>query len=547
MNLTARGSRRQIALASLAGAGALVARTLSFSASQAQTRTALLPEGRSAGDVRFARAQEEPRIGGTLRVALTGDPPNLDLHQTADTIVLLVAGHMYETLFTWDDRYNPVPLLAEGHEISDDGLLMQLRLRSGVPFHNGEEMQSADVIASIERWGRIVGLGEALLDATERIASDDRYTIEFRMKRPFGVFPVALARGLQGCAIYPKSVLDRSDDVSLAEYVGTGPYRFTEWQPDRFVRLERFADYASPAGDANGYAGYKPLYLDGIEFVPVRDEAARVAGLQAGNFHYLETVSPDHYPTFQDDPAAVTEVPPADSWLSVVLNMSSPLLANSDLRRALQLALDCEPAMQAAFGEGFYELSSALMPGAAIWETDAGADRYNQHQVEEARQLLATAGYDGTPLRMMTTREIQQEYNGTLVVKQQLEAIGVTVDLQVYDGATLSDRRQDPELWETYTAWASFRPDPVMRNMTCSATGWWCNEAKDQLLADLQGESDYETRFAIWEQVQAQFYEDVPRLKLGNGRRLVVYAATLHDVGPTALQPEFSSAWLNEE
>jgi peptide/nickel transport system substrate-binding protein len=127
-----------------------------------------------------------------------------------------------------------------------------------------------------------------------------------------------------------------------------------------------------------------------------------------------------------------------------------------------------------------------------------------------------------------------------------VEELGVAVDLQVYDGATLSDRRQDPELWETYTAWASFRPDPVMRNMTCAATGWWCDEAKDELLADLQvqGESDYETRFAIWERVQAQFYEDVPRLKIGNGRRLVVHSATLHDIGPTELQPEFARAWI---
>ncbi len=240
----------------------------------------------------------------------------------------------------------------------------------------------------------------------------------------------------------------------------------------------------------------------------------------------------------------VTEVPAADSWLSVVLNLRSPLLADVKVRQALQMALDPAPVMQAAFGDGFYELSPALMPGAAIWESDAGAERYNQHHVEAARQLLLDSGYDGASLRMMTTREIQQEYNGTLVVKQQLEKLGLAVDLQVYDGATLSDRRQDPELWETYTAWASFRPDPVMRNMTCTATGWWCDEAKDQLLADLQGESDYETRFAIWERVQGQFYEDVPRLKIGNGRRLLVHSATLHGVGPTELQPEFSRAWI---
>jgi peptide/nickel transport system substrate-binding protein len=97
-----------------------------------------------------------------------------------------------------------------------------------------------------------------------------------------------------------------------------------------------------------------------------------------------------------------------------------------------------------------------------------------------------------------------------------------------------------------YTAWASFRPDPVMRNLTASAAGWWEDEQKDQLLAQLQSESDYDKRFAIWEQVQQRFYEDVPRLKIGNGRRVLARSATLHDIGPTELQPEFSNAWLEQ-
>jgi peptide/nickel transport system substrate-binding protein len=147
---------------------------------------------------------------------------------------------------------------------------------------------------------------------------------------------------------------------------------------------------------------------------------------------------------------------------------------------------------------------------------------------------------------MMTTQEVQQEYNATLTMKQQLEAVGFTVDLQVYDGATLSDRRDDETLWETYTAWASFRPDPVMRNLTSSASGWWEDEDKDRLLAELQSESDYDKRFAIWEQVQQQFYEDVPRLKIGNTLRVLVRSSDLRDIGPTEMQPEFSNAWLKK-
>jgi peptide/nickel transport system substrate-binding protein len=488
----------------------------------------------------------QPRRGGTLKVALTGDPPNLDLMQTTDSIVVLITAHLYDTLFTWDASYRAVRLLAASHEVREDGLLHRVRLREGVTFHNGEPLSAADVIASIERWGTLSGLGEGLLEAVREIVAVDPLTIEFEMNRPFGTFAMALARQLQGCAIYPKSVIDRSSETELAEYVGTGPYRFVEWQPDQRVRLERFDGYVSPPGERDGYAGRKSQHLDALDFMPVRSEASRVAGVQAGDYHYLETVSPDQSSTLQGTPNVAVEVLPADSWLNVVLNLRSPVLNDLRVRRAIQLALDHDAIMRAAFGEGFYELTPELVPGAPTWFSEAGAEYFNQRRPEESRRLLAESAYDGAPLRMMTTQEVQQEYNATLTMKQQLEAVGFRVDLQVYDGATLSDRRDDETLWETYTAWASFRPDPVMRNLSASATGWWEDEEKDRLLAELQSESDYDKRFAIWEQVQARFYRDVPRLKIGNSRRVLARSTKLHDIGPTELQPEFSNAWLEE-
>ncbi len=156
-------------------------------------------------------------------------------------------------------------------------------------------MTAADVIASVQRWGTLSGLGESLLDATDAIVETDQHTIEFQMNQPFGTFAMSLARQLQGCAIYPASILDQSDETSLAEYIGTGPYRFIEWQPDVHVRVERFDDYASPEGDPGGYAGSKAQHFDAIEFIPVRNEASRIAGIQAGDYHYLETASPDQY------------------------------------------------------------------------------------------------------------------------------------------------------------------------------------------------------------------------------------------------------------
>lgn len=487
---------------------------------------------------------DAPRRGGRLRVALTGDPPNLDIIQTSDSVVVLVGSHIYETLFTWDAEYRPVPLLAEALEVSDDGLVNTITLRPGVSFHNGETLSAGDVTASIERWGAVSSLGGDLMNVLDEIIEVDPLTIELHMSQPFGTLAMTLCRQLRGCAMYPASVLAKSTESDLAEVIGTGPYRFVEWNPDQYILLERFDDYAQPVGNPDGYAGQKLQHLDEIEFVPVPAEASRVAGLLAGDYHYVETLSPDHLPAMETAGNVTTETLPADAWINIVLNMRSPVLEDQRIRRAVQVCLDHEAIMQASVGEGFYELTPELVPGAPFWYTEAGIEYFNVNDPEQARELLDEAGYDGTPIRILVTQAVQQEYNATLTMAQQMEEVGFNVDLQVMDGASLSDLRNQEDAWEIYTAWASFRPDPSMRNLSCSATGWWCEEEKDQMLADMLTESDIEVRFELWEQVQQRFYEDVPRLKIGNTMRVNFHASNLQDIGPTEMQPDFSNAWL---
>ena len=246
-----------------------------------------------AAAARGSSLQGEGVRGGALRIAMAGEPPTLDIHQTTAGIVSFITWSMYEPLFTYDESYQLIPMLAESHEVSDDGLTNVLRLRSGVPFHNGEEMTAADVIASITRWGALSGLGQGLLDATDEMREVDAQTVEFHMKRPYGTFASSLAISYQGCAIYPKSVIDAAGDTPLEDtFIGTGPYQFAERVIDQYVRLTRFDDYAAIEGEPVGYGGHKTAYLDQIDFVPVADEASRIAGLQAGDYHLSPTSAP---------------------------------------------------------------------------------------------------------------------------------------------------------------------------------------------------------------------------------------------------------------
>src|SRR5687768_10763761 len=96
--------------------------------------------------------EKAPKAGGSLKIAWVGEPPTLDIHKSTTTSTRRLAWHMFERLFTFDEQYNLVPELAEGYDVSPDGKTYTVRLRKGVLFHNGQELTTEDVIASLTRW-----------------------------------------------------------------------------------------------------------------------------------------------------------------------------------------------------------------------------------------------------------------------------------------------------------------------------------------------------------------------------------------------------------
>src|SRR5262245_45171141 len=105
-----------------------------------------------AGPLPGALAQKK---GGILKVGNLGEPPSLDPHWGTQTITEVLTNHIFEGLYSVDDGYRPIPMLADGMpSISKDGLTYTIKLRQGIKFHNGKEMTSDDVVPSINRWGK---------------------------------------------------------------------------------------------------------------------------------------------------------------------------------------------------------------------------------------------------------------------------------------------------------------------------------------------------------------------------------------------------------
>jgi peptide/nickel transport system substrate-binding protein len=469
--------------------------------------------------VTTAGAQDQPKMGGVLKIALIGEPPTLDLHTTTAVIVQQITWHMYEGLYTYDRGYNAIPLLAESHSVGDKGRTYTFKLRRGVKFHNGKELAAADVVASLTRWGRLATPGKQFWKNVEGLEARDPLTVALYLREPSGAVLMGLARPNNGAVVYPKEIVEAAGDNPVKEYVGTGPYRFVEHKPDRHVRLARFKEYAARTEPPDGFGGKRSAYLDELLFVPVPDVAVRLAGVETGEYHLGLQIQQDQYERVKTLPGVAAAVIKPEGWSTAVLNHKQGLMTDRRLRQAFQAALDMEPIMAAGFGnKAFYRLDPGLsFPEQPQWHSTAGGELYNQKNPSKAKALLRQAGYAGQPVRWITTKEYQWMYKNALVARQQLEAVGFRIDLQVVDWATLVQRRNKPEVWDVFSTGITFNPEPAFSTATiCNWPGWWCQEDKEQWMEALSRESDPKKRRAMWEKVQTIFYEDVGRVKLGD-------------------------------
>ena len=493
-----------------------------------------------------AAAQDAPRPGGVLKAAMIGEPPSLDLHWTTAVITQQITWHVYEGLYTYDRHFTPIPMLAEGHTTSDGGRRYTITLRKGVRFHNGKEMTAADVVPSLNRWGKISTPGKPLWKNVEAVEAKDPYTVVIHLKEPSGSLLFGLGRPNAGAVIYPKEVVDAAGEGQVKDVIGTGPYRFVEHKPDRHIKLARFKDYRARAEAPEGYGGKRTAYTDEILFLPVPDVAVRLAGVETGEYHFAQQIKPDQYDRIKGLVALEARIVKPYGWITAVPNHKEGLMTSKKLRQAFQAALDMEPIMGAAMGnKDFYRLDGAVFfPEQGLWYSTAGLAAYNQRDRDKARRLLKEAGYAGQPVRWITTREYEWMYKTALVSKQQLEDVGFKIDVQVLDWATLVQRRNKPELFDVFSTGFTFTADPALATaLQCGWPGTWCPEDKDRLMQELARESDAKKRKVLIDRIQTIFHDDVGRIKFGDYFLLDAIRKELRGFRST---PElyFWNAWL---
>jgi len=459
---------------------------------------------------------------GTLNVAISDEPPHLDTQMTTATLTTLVNLNIMETLYAFNADNEAVPLLVASEAMSDDGLTAVLTLRDDVMFHNGEPMMADDVVASLERWGEYGGRGKLFFDKVSSVEATGDREVTITFTDVFGPWKNLLAFVNGGPAIYPAETMEAAGGEPLAPdaIIGTGPFMFGEWRPNRYIELVKFDDYAPHPDPASGYAGGHEALVDAVRFVAVPDVGTRVSGVQAGDYDYAERITGDLFADLEADPSVETIKHGSPTMPLLFFNSADGIFKdNYALRRAMLASLTPADAMAIAAGpEELWDAQGSFYPPGHAWYTDGGLDAFPESgDPEVAKQMAEEAGYAGEPIRFMLTTSYPEMYDTGSVAVQQMEAAGFNIDLQIYDWPTVVNRRGDPALWDIFVTTHGAVPDPSLFTfLNDNYPGWWTSPEKKELEAKFIGTTDIDERKAIWHDIQALAYEQVPVIKPGD-------------------------------
>ena len=135
----------------------------------------------------FAAPTLQANAETVLRVIPHADLKNLDPIWTTAYISRNHGYLIYDTLFAMNDKFEPQPQMVDTWEVSDDKKTWTFKLREGLKFHDGADVTSEDVIASLKRWGARDGMGQQLMGAMEEMVAMDAATFQFKLKEPYGL------------------------------------------------------------------------------------------------------------------------------------------------------------------------------------------------------------------------------------------------------------------------------------------------------------------------------------------------------------------------
>jgi len=389
-----------------------------------------------------AMAQDKPRYGGELVLAVPSEPPSYDGHREETFGVIHPLAPHYNTLLRVDpsDKTGTklVADLAESWSMAKDGRTYTFKLRRGVKFHDGSEMTSKDVKASYDKIifppQGVASDRQGQYLVVEAVQAPDPYTVVFRLKWPAASFLASV--GSPWNWIFKADILAKDMRWYEKNVMGTGPFTFVE-----HVKGSHWVGKKNP----NYWDKGKP-YLDGYRAIFIRDSAAQVAAVRGERAHIqFRGFSPAERDGLVQalGPKITVQESAWDCALLVAMNHDKKPFDDKRVRRALSLALDRYQGSQALSKIAIVkEVAGVQVPGTpfatppAELEKLAGYGRDIAKSRAEAKRLLKEAGVPDGFAFTFKNRGIPMPYEPVGVwLIDQWRQVGLNVTQEVIEAA----------------------------------------------------------------------------------------------------------------
>jgi len=474
--------------------------------------------------------------GGVFNVRLTADVVSFDPCFATQTASLVPMFHIYESVISMDSKGNFYPQVCE-FEMNEDSTELKLTVREDVKFHDGSEVTSADIAASVDRWTRHVtkynaGFGDRV--ESVEIVDDKTVVYKFSSGAPLALY--YLANYNLGCYVMQASVIEalgeegQLEGFDPATYIGTGPYTFTEWVPGQYSLVTRYEDYVPQVNEgADGLAATRFAYPDQIKFIPMADQTTGAMALMAGELDYGFSLSAELKQTVLDAGAAYGHRADMGYTPLIVLNNSEAkagtIIQNHDFRMAVLLALDpYEMTYAVVTDDSRVDLNATPVTSGSTYDNTVGDDLWLESNMEEAAKYLEASGYNGETLKWIT-RTNSDNKNSSIVAVEKLAELGINIELEVIEATAAANYQADQTGWDFCqlgsptvcpepTAWAPLAPGYF---------AGWENEERDAQWEILTGSGVYEERQAAFDRIIELMYEDIPFIMAGTYRSEYFY------------------------
>ncbi len=473
----------------------------------------------------------QPRVGGTLVYAAGADPDSLDPANTDSNPGEAIGRMMNNFLVRFDANLKLKPDLATSWTQSKDGLTWTFKLRKGVKFHDGTPFNAEAVRYNFERFlGPEKPLKASLhTPIIKSVDVVDESTVRFNLKVPFAFFLNNLAHSATAI-VSPAAHQKWGKDLTLHP-VGTGPFKFVDWVRGDHITLARNDDY---------FEG-KPR-LDQIVIKTVREDSARVLGLEAGDYDLIVRIPPEEVGRLTRNEKLRIEADQSNRALRIGINASRKPFDDVRVRQALNYAVDKESIVK-----NIYQGLAMVIPTmVGPLNTGYAPIKGYPYDPAKAKKLLAEAGYPtGFKAALWTPKgRYLKDFELAQAVQQQLQAVGVEVSFQSFEWAAYlsllkkpkEEAKQDLYLigWSPSTGEARWGIFPITACSQWRPTGsndsFYCNKDVDGLLERAVAATTLKERDDYLRKAQELLVQDPSSIYLLATKETVGVSKNIHGV-----------------